>query len=228
MFAARRAAQRGTCSPPTARPAGTSSPSSTTTTSTTASTGARPATRTAGTTSSRWRSGCLFALQGIPCLYYGTEQGLHGAGNRREAAREALWGKPGAFDPAHPFYQAVQTLVRLRQAEPALRYGRQYFRPVSGNGADFGISATPGGVLAFSRILHDRELLVAANTHTTEERALHVVVDRDLTPAGAAFEVLYANRPGPTAPGTASSRGDPRSVRVSLAPLEIQILAKRR
>ena len=24
---------------------------------------------------------CLFALQGIPCLYYGTEQGLHGSGN---------------------------------------------------------------------------------------------------------------------------------------------------
>jgi glycosidase len=172
--------------------------------------------------------GCLFTLQGIPCLYYGTEQGLHGAGNRREAAREALWGKPGTFDPAHPFYRAVQTLARLRQAEPALRYGRQYFRPVSGNGADFGVSATPGGVLAFSRILHDRELLVAANTHTTEGRALDVVVDRDLTPAGAAFEVLYANRPGPAAPGTASARGDPRSVRVSLKPLEIQILAKRR
>ena len=23
---------------------------------------------------------CLFGLQGIPCVYYGTEQGLHGRG----------------------------------------------------------------------------------------------------------------------------------------------------
>jgi len=24
---------------------------------------------------------CLFSLPGIPCLYYGTEQGLHGSGS---------------------------------------------------------------------------------------------------------------------------------------------------
>ena len=34
--------------------------------------------------------GCLYSLPGIPCLYYGTEQGLHGHGND-EAVREALW-----------------------------------------------------------------------------------------------------------------------------------------
>ena len=32
---------------------------------------------------------CLFALPGIPCLYYGTEQGLSGSGNAPEAVREA-------------------------------------------------------------------------------------------------------------------------------------------
>ena len=52
--------------------------------------------------------GCLFTLLGIPCLYYGTEQGLSGSGNQLEAVREALWGKPSAFDENHPFYQATQ------------------------------------------------------------------------------------------------------------------------
>jgi glycosidase len=33
---------------------------------------------------------CLFSLPGIPCVYYGTEQGLHGAGSD-PAVREALW-----------------------------------------------------------------------------------------------------------------------------------------
>src|SRR5262249_14107679 len=39
---------------------------------------------------------CLFTLQGIPAVYYGTEQGLHGLGTTDAAVREALWGKPGA------------------------------------------------------------------------------------------------------------------------------------
>jgi glycosidase len=37
----------------------------------------------------------LFTLQGIPCLYYGTEQGLAGRGGSDQAVREALWGRPG-------------------------------------------------------------------------------------------------------------------------------------
>jgi len=44
---------------------------------------------------------CLFALPGIPCVYYGTEQGLHGAGSDA-AAREALWGETG-FPTTGPF-----------------------------------------------------------------------------------------------------------------------------
>jgi glycosidase len=55
----------------------------------------------------------LFCLQGIPCIYYGTEQGLSGIkddhGNsiqRKESVREALWGKePSAFDTAHPLFR---------------------------------------------------------------------------------------------------------------------------
>ncbi|NIP90363.1 MAG: hypothetical protein GWN84_19890, partial [Gammaproteobacteria bacterium] len=81
-----------------------------------------------------------------------------------EHVREALWGKPNAFDRNHPLYAAVRDIAALHAAEPALRYGRQYFRPVSGNDLDFGPSVHPGGVLAFARILNDREVIVAANT----------------------------------------------------------------
>ncbi len=110
--------------------------------------------------------GCLFALQGIPCLYYGTEQGLHGNGPSDTFVREALWGKPDAFAQDHPFYAKISEIARLRAETPALRYGRQYFRPVSGNGHDFGISTFKGGVLAFSRILNETEVLVVANMST--------------------------------------------------------------
>lgn len=169
--------------------------------------------------------GCLFALQGIPCLYYGTEQGLHGLGNRCECVREALWGKPNAFDPTHPFYKAIQALSQCRQQEPALRYGRQYFRPVSGDGIHFGISTTAHGIIAFSRILHDREVLVVANTNTRDPAPpLHVIVDADLNPAGSGFQILYSNQSISQAPEPASASSNPRSVKVFLAPMEIQIL----
>lgn len=44
-----------------------------------------------------------------------------------------------------------------------MRYSRPCFREVSGNGIDFGLLAGPQGIVAFSRILSNREIVVAAN-----------------------------------------------------------------
>ncbi len=191
---------------------------------------------------------CLFALQGIPCLYYGTEQGLHSAADSNGSdgdVREALWGKdfPHAFDRTHPFYQAIQELSRQRLEQPALRFGRQYFRPISGNGQGFGISPFPGGVVAFSRILSDQEVLVVANTSTVNGWEGEVVVDFALNPEGTPYDVLYSNCGGPGASagsvvqrggngvtiheanGTVG-RGPVRAVPVKLAPMEVQYLSR--
>jgi len=70
---------------------------------------------------------CLTSLPGIPCLYYGTEQGLHGRGTD-EAVREALWGGPG-FDQASSFFKTTQAIIAVRDGQAALRYGRFYVRP---------------------------------------------------------------------------------------------------
>jgi glycosidase len=189
--------------------------------------------------------GCLFTLQGIACVYYGTEQGLHGSGNGPEFVREALWGKAGAasFDRNHRFYQAIQRLTDLRKKQPALRYGRQYFRPISGNGVDFGISYYPGGVLAYSRILNDQEVVIVANTNTSSGWQGEVIVDYALNLPNEVFEVIYSNQsqhmviaPDPIFAKASSSvrvnevdgsqtSGPSRTVRVTLQPMEIQILA---
>ena len=137
---------------------------------------------------------CLFGLQGIPCLYYGTEQGLHGGGNSPEALREALWGKPGAFDRTHPFYRAVREVAAVRAEQPALRYGRQYFRPISGNGGQFGMSTFAPGVLAFSRILDSDEVVLVANTDPNAGWQGEVLVDLALNPPFATYQALYSNR----------------------------------
>jgi glycosidase len=183
---------------------------------------------------------CLYSLPGIPCLYYGTEQGLHGAGSD-PAVREALWGGPG-FDETSNFYQHIQQIAAVRAEESALRYGRFYFRPLSGDGVTFGVSGYPQGVVAFSRILNDQEVVVAANTNPTQAQQLDVIVEIVLSAAGDNFAVLYSNQPGAQAPqpvrvvpqGTVTVQevdgsigtGPLHVIRVNLRPMEVQILRR--
>jgi len=188
----------------------------------------------------------LFALQGIPCVYYGTEQGLQGTNDgaglatldSNESVREALWGKkPKAFDTTNAFFTDLLAIAQLRAAEPALRYGRLYFRPVAGNNTDFGPSSGPGGVLAFSRILGQREILIVANTSFNQPFSGSVLVDYDLHAAGERYTIQYSNRgtSGNATVGVNSGRifndsGNATSMTIAsipckLAPMEVQILA---
>jgi glycosidase len=183
---------------------------------------------------------CLYALPGIPCVYYGTEQHLHGRGTP-DAVREALWGGPG-FDDSSPVFQAIQAIARVRQAFPALRYGRFYFRPVSNSDKpdEFAVMSAPRGVLAFSRILSDEEVIVVANTHTEHVQSVDVIVDAELNSVAVANEVLYSNKPRRMRPGRVRKvrgatvhepdgsigHGPVHAIRITLQPMEVQILGK--
>lgn len=63
----------------------------------------------------------VMTSQGIPCIYYGTEQRFDGGND--PANREDMW--LSGFDREAPTYQWVQKLSRLRGAYPALRRGDQ-------------------------------------------------------------------------------------------------------
>src|SRR5260370_14793787 len=184
---------------------------------------------------------CLFGLQGIPCVYYGTEQGLHGRGTD-EAVREALWGGPG-FDRTNPSYEALKNIASVRRQQPALRYGRQYFRPISGvDGHVYGVSPFPGGILAFSRILNDREIVTVANTSGTLKLTVEGLIAQQLTRKDDVYRVLFSNKPHPAAPSPVVVRpagsvevhemdgtigtGPLHGLRVTLAPMEVQILGQ--
>ena len=138
-------------------------------------------------------TGYLLTSQGIPCIYYGTEQGFDGGGDHDSYVRECMFGgKWGAFEttghhffhPAHPNYQSIAEIAAIRSREPALRYGRQYFREVSGNGVDFGYAIDGGCTLAYSRILDTTEILVALNLEVTS-REDYITVDGRLNADGA-------------------------------------------
>jgi glycosidase len=183
----------------------------------------------------------LFCLQGIPAIYYGTEQGLQGTVDKNDvhpeqSVREALWGKPNAFDKQHLLYTQIKALGRLRELQPALRFGRLYFRQVSGNGWDFGYSSGAGGLVAFSRILSDVEVLVVANTNTQTSFDGLVLQDPDLNRQPRRMLVAYSNLglagsatvrviydailfSGTQPPG----KSDVSALPVGLAPMEIKV-----
>ncbi len=188
---------------------------------------------------------CLYSLPGIPCLYYGTEQGLHGSGSD-PAVREALWGGPG-FNQNSASYQHISRIAALRRGCPALRYGRFYLRPISGDKQQFGISTFPNGVISFSRILMDQEIVLVANTNVNAPCTVFVIVDITLNKPGDQFRVLYSNKFDTTnntgqQPGAviqlaagavqvqetdgSTGSGPVNCFQVTLAPLESQILGR--
>jgi glycosidase len=190
---------------------------------------------------------CLVSLQGVPCLYYGTEQGLSGHKhdnlNDDSMVREALWGKPvGGFDPSHPIYAALQQVLQVRARQPALRYGRQYFRPISGDGSNFGLSTYLSGVLAFSRILNDQEVVFVANINRQAGFQGEVIIDSSLHSSANPMRPLFSNlrpiaglansvlnKPGGSVTihevDGSITNGPALTVQVQLQPGEVQILA---
>jgi glycosidase len=158
---------------------------------------------------------------GIPCLYYGTEQGLDGAGSGQHSdryLREAMFGGEfgpfrsrdrHVFDETSPGFRHVAALLDLRRREAALRRGRQYLRQTSGDGVRFGLPTGFGGpltgVVAWSRILADREVVCAINTDPGQPREAWVTVDSGLHAAGDVLQSLLA-LPAAGTPLTVESR----------------------
>jgi glycosidase len=190
---------------------------------------------------------CLASLQGVPCLYYGTEQGLSGHKHDNlqddSMVRESLWGKPGGgFTATNPIYVALQQLMQVRASQPVLRYGRQYFRPLSGDGSNFGLSTYPSGILAFSRILNDQEIVFVANLNRQAGFNGEVIIDVNLHTSAAGMKPLFSNlrpiaglanavfnKPGGSVTiyevDGSVTHGPALTVQVQLQPGEVQLLA---
>ena len=105
----------------------------------------------------------LFTEDGIPCLYYGTEQGL--AGGNDPANREPLW--PTGYDTSGDVFQHIAALTELRAQHDALRRGDLTLRWVTDRTGD----EEDAGIVAFERSYDDETLLVVINTDDDATRA---------------------------------------------------------
>jgi alpha-amylase len=172
--------------------------------------------------------GYLLCALGTPCIYYGTEQGFSGAGHGDEQIREAMFDLD---DPSRSYlnrecriYREIAKIARINRERAALRFGRMYFREISGDGVSFGLPQGQPCTLAFSRILARDEVLVAYNTSTDAPRSDCVVVDAGIAAArpyrflyGRSGEVPVERHPDPNNPT--------RFVRLALQPMQFAVLA---
>ena len=108
----------------------------------------------------------LFAEEGIPCVYYGTELDFYGGND--PANREVLW-KTG-FPTQGETFRHIATLARVRKSYEALRLGDTVVRYAS----NVTMGAVDAGLFAFERAggdAGDAYALVVVNTSHGQESA---------------------------------------------------------
>lgn len=136
--------------------------------------------------------GFLLCALGTPCIYYGTEQGFSGGGSDN-AMREAMFdtGQPGhdLLNTSCTIYLEIAKIAAIVQSNESLRFGRMYYRQISGDGTHFGFPFGETYTLAFSRLLYGTETLVAYNV-SGAARNDRVIVDATLHASGS-MRFLY-------------------------------------
>jgi len=108
----------------------------------------------------------LYTARGIPCLYYGTEQGFNGGNDPYD--REDMFAgqfeqgpsRGDNFNFTHPLFQWVARLNNFRRLYPALQTGAQVNLWSDPNGP---------GLFAYARRLDTQEVFVVFNTATSPQ-----------------------------------------------------------
>ena len=110
----------------------------------------------------------LYTTRGIPCLYYGTEQGFNGAKDPWDRedmfAGQFEWGpsRGDNFDMTHPLFRFVAMLNSFRRLYPALQTGVQ---------SNLWSDANGPGLFANTRQLGGQQVFIVFNT-ADDERTL--------------------------------------------------------
>jgi glycosidase len=110
----------------------------------------------------------LYTSRGIPCLYYGTEQGFEGDNNNEDNREDMFAGgwQPQVpvtgdnFNETSPLFQQVARLNNFRRLYPALRTGM--------HNNLWNTSSGPG-LFAYSRVLSNEEVFVCFNTASSSQ-----------------------------------------------------------
>jgi glycosidase len=176
---------------------------------------------------------------GIPCIYYGSEQGFDSGGcpsDRDLVLRENMFGgRFGGlctqgrhfFDEDSRLYLALASLTALRRQLITLRRGSQVLHRISGDGVNFGHPHRIGGdrmrsLVCWSRLFLDQETLVVLNTDEVEAVTAWSTVAPLFRVDGDEFHLMLWHAPKPSAPPAATvtvqDKAGLPTVRITLPP----------
>lgn len=176
---------------------------------------------------------------GIPCIYYGSEQGFDSGGRASDCdvvLRENMFGgRFGGlctqgrhfFNEQNHLYRALAALTALRRQSLALRRGSQVLHRISGDGVNFGHPHRVGGermrsLVCWSRLFLDQETLVVLNTDEAQTVTAWSTVGPLLRVDGDEFHLIFWHAPKPAAPPaaglTVEHRAGLSTVRITLPP----------
>jgi glycosidase len=175
---------------------------------------------------------------GIPCIYYGSEQGFDSGGRPSSSdvvLRENMFGgRFGGlgtqgrhfFNEQGRLYRALASLTALRRQLITLRRGSQVLHRISGDGVTFGHPRRMGdrmrSLVCWSRLFMDQETLVVLNTDESESTCAWSTVAPLLRAAGDEFHLIFWHAPKAAAPPAATltveQRAGSLTVRIELPP----------
>ena len=175
---------------------------------------------------------------GIPCIYYGSEQGFDSGGRPNGSdlvLRESMFGgRFGGlctqgrhfFNEDGDLYQALAALIDLRKKLLPLRRGRQVLHHISGDGVSFGLPHRLGermrSLVSWSRLFVDQEVLVALNTDEAHPVTAYSTVAPTFRVEGDEFRLNFWHAPKEVSPPPSSlsveRKSGPLAVRITLPP----------
>jgi glycosidase len=175
---------------------------------------------------------------GIPCIYYGSEQGFDSGGRPNESdliLRESMFGgKFGGlctqgrhfFTENGELYQALAALIDLRKKLLPLRRGRQVLHQISADGVTFGVPHRLGdrmrSLVSWSRLFTDEEVLVAFNTDESHPVTAYSTVSPLFRVDGDQLQRIFWYAPKTASPPpslvTVERRSDLLAVRMTVPP----------
>ncbi len=173
--------------------------------------------------------GFLYTWDGVPCLYYGTEQLLAGGVDPKNREDMNL-GNPAPidgraaiapFDVDHPFFKKVQALIAMRKKHEPLRRGTVDVRwSTSQPGA-----RRDAGIFAFEREAAGEKVLVIINASDQESETCAPQADGGACMATtiAAGTTLVDDAPGAAGQSFTVGAGNTLSVKVPARGLRVLV-----
>jgi glycosidase len=173
---------------------------------------------------------------GIPCIYYGSEQGFDSGGRPNGSdlvLRENMFGgRFGGlctqgrhfFNEEGDLYRELAALIDLRKKSLPLRRGRQALHHISGDGVTFGLPQRLGermrSLVSWSRLFADQEVLVAVNTDEAQPVTAYSTVAPTFRVEGDEFQLIFWHAPKQASPPpsslTVERKDGPLAVRMTL------------